>query len=63
VVKTAQLTLIFVGNGSHASKILWTRFGITLTASTESVSLHRLVRVARGPLRRGARLEAISPIG
>jgi len=35
------------------------RAGATRAASTESVTLPRLVGVARGPLRRGARLEAI----
>jgi len=39
------------------------RAGTTQESSIESVSLRRIVDVARGPLRRGARLEAISPIG
>jgi len=33
------------------------RAGTTQSASTESISLRRLVGVARGQLRRGARLE------
>ena len=37
--------------------------GATHAASIESVTVRRLVGVARGPLRRGARLEAIGPIG
>ena len=38
------------------------RPGATQAASNESISLRRLAGVARGPLCRGARLEAIGPI-
>jgi len=45
-------------------KKLWAMRSTTQAASTESVSLRRLVGgVARGPLWRGTRLEAIGPIG
>jgi len=40
-----------------------TRSGATQADSMESVSLRRLVGVARGPLRLGSRLETIGPIG
>jgi len=39
------------------------RAGVTHAASIESATLRRLVGVARGPLRRGSRLEAIGPTG
>jgi len=39
------------------------RSGAAQAALMEIVSLRRFVGVARAPLRRGARLEAIGPIG
>jgi len=45
-------------------KKLWATRSTTQAASIESVSLRRLmIGVSRGPLWRGARLEAIGPIG
>jgi len=48
VVKTAQLSLIFIDNGPALQKYCGPRDVTTQAASTESVSLLMLVGVARG---------------
>ena len=63
-VKTTQFILVFAGNGPTFKKYcMWAPRWHYKVASIESVSLPRLVGVARGPLWRGAWLEAIGPIG
>ena len=50
--------MIFVGNGLTLTKYCGPSASTTQTASTLSVRLRRIVGVARGPLWRGAQLEA-----
>ena len=69
VLKVSHFTLIFAGQWSRdpcaSKKYCGSRAGTTEAAAIESVRLRlrRLVGVARGPLWRGVRLEAIGPIG